>query len=173
MSQELKSIAVDFDTWSILSKWAEEECRSVSGQVRYLVKNHGPLVRPDLTCSKENISQTVKPTLGEILNEAICGDDSGNPWITNKCTISHLKKHTVRRKLLNIIKDWKDPITNSYIAEIANLSEKAVNKQTSSLFARGLLKRKKAGFSDKDRYEYMLTSAGKRLLARSTSTMRN
>lgn len=170
MSQELKSIAVDFDTWSILSKWAEEECRSVSGQVRYLVKNHGPLVRPDLTCSKENISQTVKPTLGEILNEAICGDDSGNPWIINKCTVSHLKKHTVRRELLNIIKDWETPITNSYLATIANLPQKTVNKQTSSLFAGGLLKRKKAGPSDKDRYEYMLTSAGKRLLARS---MRN
>jgi|TARA_R110001599_G_scaffold68028_1_gene191811 predicted transcriptional regulator len=170
MSQELKSIAVDFDTWSILSKWAEEECRSVSGQVRYLVKNHGPLVRPNLVCSKENkenISQTVKPTLGEILNEAICGDDPKNPWITNKCTVSHLKKHTVRRELLNIIKDWETPITNSYLAEIANLSQKTVNKQTSSLFAGGLLKRKKAGPSDKDRYEYMLTSAGKRLLARS------
>ena len=171
MSQELKSIAVDFDTWSILSKWAEEECRSVSGQVRYLVKNHGPLVRPDLACSKKHINKTVKPTLGELLNEALLGDDPGNPWIINKCTVSHLKKHTVRRKLLNIIKDWETPITNSYLAAIAELSQKVVNKQTSSLFAGGLLKRKKASPSDfesKDQYEYMLSSAGKRLLGRST-----
>ena len=40
MSENYKSIAVDHETWLVLNELAEEECRSVRGQIKYLIKKN-------------------------------------------------------------------------------------------------------------------------------------
>ena len=41
-----KSVAIDIRTYNILSQMAEEECRSISMQIKWLIKNSGKEIAP-------------------------------------------------------------------------------------------------------------------------------
>ena len=47
-----KSVAIDIQTYNILSQMAEEECRSIAMQIKWLLKNNG----------KENVHQLALPS---------------------------------------------------------------------------------------------------------------
>lgn len=149
-----KSIAVDHDTWEILSEWAEEECRSVGGQIRFLVKQNAP--------KKSNppkiLTRTFKQEMTTAVNEG---------WTQKrKGTQRFVLENTQRSHLIDIFAEYGDPLTNTELASLSQRYDvKACMKVTSALYLNGLLKRRDNTLAaNNDKYEYQLTLAAIRLL---------
>tara|TARA_R110002020_G_scaffold75827_8_gene192668 strand:+ start:2261 stop:2833 length:573 start_codon:yes stop_codon:yes gene_type:complete len=173
MSDEsYKSIAVDYETWKILTNWAEEECRSISGQIKFLVRTHAPNnalpTLQGLSQPKKEQYETRTPCSEQPLLPLI--SDPEDSWIQHKCVVHWLRtSDTVRNQLLDIYIEWGGPLTNSELWALAsvslNLSLKAVTKQSSGMFSHGYLKRRKSmSNNNEDKYQFEISSAGKKLV---------
>ena len=149
MSENYKSIAVDHETWLVLNEWAEEECRSVSGKIKYMIKKHGP--------KKKN---TAKPTIREQVLDG---------WSQRQCSAkSMVLSESQRGDIIDTLVEYADPVTNTSLTMlVGEVSVEAVSKQTAGMYSRGLLKRRDSlSNSDNDKFEYQLTAGARRLINR-------
>ena len=175
MSDEYKkSVAVDHETWDILTNWAEEECRSISGQIKFLVRTYGP---SDKLSEKDQYKIAQKTLLTQIKDPS-CSEQPPLPftpttessWTQHKCIIKYLRTtDTVRNQLLDTCIEWGGPLTNSELWALLpsslNLSLKEVIKQSGGMFGHGYLKRRKSlSHGNDDRYQFEITSAGRKLV---------
>jgi len=157
-----KSVAVDYETWKILLQWAEDECRSIAGQIRYLVKQHGPQIKTEPPLELEYS----KPSWINETKTDLCFDDGewefrplGQAWFR--------QVPTQRGAIVETLLDYGPPVTNTELLLLCEASDKDLvkklniddlGKQTSGMWARGLLKRRKSKNKlYNDRFEYQLT----------------
>ena len=173
-NESFKSVAIDYETWKILTNWAEEECRSVSGQIKFLIRTHGP----SNSLSEKDQYEIAHKTLS-VPNEPLpCSEqpplpftpDTESSWIQHKCVSNWLRTaDTARNQLLDIYIAWGGPLTNSELWALASasldLSLKSITKQSSGMFSYGYLKRR-VSLSDnnEDRYQFEISSAGRKLV---------
>lgn len=180
-NESFKSVAIDYETWKILTNWAEEECRSVSGQIKFLIRMHGP---SNSLSEKDQYEIAHKTFLAQIKDPSYPNEplpsaeqptlpfapDTESSWIQHKCISNWLRtSDTVRNQLLDIYIEWGGPLTNSELWALAsgslNLSLKAVTKQASGMFSYGYLKRRKSlNSSNEDRYQFEISSTGRKLV---------
>lgn len=169
----IKSVAVDYQTWAVLSKWAEEEYRTVGSQVRWLVNKYGPDaerlaykgVEPDSTTLTVEDDTILYAT--DFKNDPeVLGRDE---WLWRPPKQGWFR-HTsnTRQELLKIMMEYDGPVTNSELYTLArgyesellkDLTLDAVMKQVSSCYSKGLIKRRRVnpGRSENhDRYEYKI-----------------
>lgn len=155
--QNYKSIAVDHETWSILNDWAEEECRSVGGQIKYMTKKYGPRKHPP------------KKKVGRAVRLVHMTEKSSEGWSQRQCTARSLVLGGSQRgKIIDTLIEYSDPVTNTELAVlVGDLPVKAASKQTAGMYSTGLLKRRASlSDSDNDRFEYQLTAGAHRLINR-------
>ena len=71
-----KSVAIDIKTYNIISQMAEEECRSVAMQIKWLLKNmesqQAPLALPNPTASSVKMKR--KPAFNRIVATGASAD---------------------------------------------------------------------------------------------------
>lgn len=157
------SVAVDHKTWDILTNWAEEECRSISGQIKFLVRTYGPSDKLSEKDQYKDPSCSEQPPLPFTAT-------TESSWIQHKCITKYLRTtKTVRNQLLDTCIEWGGPLTNSELWALLpsslNLSLKEVTKQSGGMFGHGYLKRRKSlSHGNDDRYQFEVTSAGRKLV---------
>jgi len=177
-----KSIAVDHETWEILQIWASQECRTVSGQVRWLTKKNAPPYILRKIKEQPNIDQQSNveygdESLGEILEARMPPDppwDSEpdkpeeiefNPWIASP---TRPRSRRMSRKsqlflVINALYQMNEPLT---VLELGNLipelTQDKVSKMASYAFGTGLLARKTTNKGQPGRFLFQLTKVGKR-----------
>ena len=156
-----KSVAVDYETWKILLQWAEDECRSVAGQIRYLVKQHAPEQRePPLELEYS------KPSWTNETKTDFCFDDG--EWQSRPLSQAWFRQVPTQRGLIaDTLLEYAQPVTNTELLLLCEASSTdlmkeitidEVTKQTSGMWSRGLLKRRKSKNKlYNDRHEYQLT----------------
>ena len=164
-TDEYKSIAVDYDTWETLARWSENECRTVGGQIRFLVKTHSPLQKREVQTS-HNIEEV---TIGSVIHQ----EDN---WTRKRRTHSKrvYLKDTQGYSIMDLLLEYKEPMTNKEIYALAPENWgligidtlDSVQKMTASLYSQGLLKRRPSLIikENLDRFQYQLTPSGERLL---------
>lgn len=181
-----KSIAVDHETWEILQIWASQECRTVSGQVRWLTKKNAPPYILRKIKEQPNIDQQSNveygdESLGEILEARMPPDppwdppwDSQpdkpeeiefNPWKTSP--VSPRSRRLSRKSqlflVINAISEMNEPLTALELTNlIPELTQQQVSKRTGYAFDTGLLARKTTNTGQPGRFLFQLTKAGKR-----------
>jgi hypothetical protein len=146
-----KSIAVDHETWETLTTWADNECRTVSGQIKFLVRKFGP----------KPINKQKFLIEGPLIDT--------EAWTQKKCSAkSMVLMESQRGRIIDALMEYSDPITNTELTIlVGDLPVEAVAKQTAGMYKRGLLKRRDSlSNSDNDKYEYQLTTAAHRLVKR-------
>lgn len=153
-------IDLEPEIWSQLCKWSEDECRTVSGQITYLVKRHAP---PQHHTPSDNLSPppSEKPTIVEDPKSRSLArikkpqryrfsqDDDG--WEFVRLSAKHLNSNTQKMSILELVIEYNDSLTNEDLLVLAEakypkwvtLNIGLVIKQTSNLFYAGLLKRKR------------------------------
>jgi hypothetical protein len=157
-----KSVAVDYETWKVLVQWAEDECRSVGGQIRYLVKQHGPQIKTEPLPEPED----PKPSWINETKTDFCFDDG--EWQSRPLGQAWFRQEQTQRGLLvDTLLEYAQPVTNTELLVlcetidndlIKEITIDDVAKQTSGMWSRGLLKRRKSNNRRyNDRYEYQLT----------------
>ena len=161
-----KSVAVDYETWKVLVRWSEEECRSVGGQIRWVVKKYGPEL-PEL--EPKPVLLIAKGSL----------DISGVPaWQVKHFPYPvRVSPKKMRFRILKILGEVDEPCHNTAVyvylmAEFPDLVTTAeqVGSHMSYLFARGLVQRRRnmdlapneLGVSE--RYQYILAPKGEQIL---------
>ena len=167
----VKSIGVDYQTWAVLNKWAEEEYRTVGSQVRWLVNKYGPDaerlaykgVEPDSTALTVEDDTILYAT--DFKNDPeVLGRDE---WLWKAPSQKRFRQFSnFRQELLKIMMEYASPITNSelYILAKGHESEalkstslKRVISETSSCYSKGLVKRRRlVPTREGDNYEFMI-----------------
>lgn len=71
-----KSVAIDIKTYNVLSRMAEEECRSVAMQIKWLIKNNGKHidVSPVIDETPPPIKMKPKPSFTRIISTGSSAD---------------------------------------------------------------------------------------------------
>jgi hypothetical protein len=162
-----KSIAIDHDTWKILGKWAEEECRSIGGQIRFLVKQHGPKEKPIPQSEPLKITNS---SFEAPSREKFIASLPENNWVQKRCQAKRIYfKKTQRNVVLDIFREYSDPLTNKevlalYSSSLGSWSLESVQKITAAMYSDGLLKRRHSLINNQDRFQYQLTVAAHRVL---------
>jgi hypothetical protein len=169
-TDEHKSVAVDYDTWETLVRWSEKECRTVGGQIRYLVKQYSPKEKPISLPSPEHKGKT-KPVVGESVFRR--GEDG---WAQKKCQSDRVTlKNTQRYAVMDLLREYEGPMTNKEIFALVpeswdrlsrNNSLEAVQKITAAMFSGGFVKRRRSLIikENSDKFQYQLTVASHRIL---------
>jgi hypothetical protein len=160
-----KSIEIEPETWEQLNKWSEQECRTIGGQIKYLVKQYAPQLKiPEnsgFSQSKVHLKTPLKPTQKKRSHYS----EDKNGWEYASLGQNHLKRNTQRMGLLEALIEYSEPVTNTDLLLLAqakfpdwkNLDIEVVTKQTSNLFHAGLLKRRiSQNFKIGDQYQYIL-----------------
>ncbi|HAT66231.1 MAG TPA: hypothetical protein DCS66_16830 [Flavobacteriaceae bacterium] len=179
---EERQITLEPEIWDLLCGWSEQECRTVAGQIKYLVKHYAPsqpvVVKPTVT---PTVTEDLKPLRRQSQSPPshnLSQDDNG--WEYAQLCITHLKSTTKKMSLLETIIEYADPVTNMDLLTLAqakyphwkSLNIDTVTKQTSALFHSGLLKRKTSGLfksrdqSGKVKHQYILHPRAMRLVKR-------
>ena len=175
-TKQYKSIAVDYETWKTLLEVSEKECRSLSGQIQWMLRQYlryedksrrGLLAPPPPI--NENAFEDIKQHL--ILNtkppEQICGQKFPveTEWESRPLTQTWFRrKPTERSKIFYAMAEYAEPLTNTEIAELMGDSVERITKQTSGMFGRGLLKRRVShSTSIGDTYQYLVQNKALRL----------
>jgi len=166
-----KSIEVEPEIWDQLNRWSEQECRTVAGQIKYLVKHYAPSLKtPENSCSSQ-LEISLKPIRKKRINRS----RTENGWEYVPLRLTHLKRATQRMGLLVAIVEYDEPFTNTDLLLLAQakfpnwsaLNINVVTKQTSHLFYNGMLKRRDSQNLNKpDRYQYILQPRAMRLVNR-------
>tara|TARA_R110002012_G_scaffold271673_5_gene456884 strand:+ start:492 stop:1190 length:699 start_codon:yes stop_codon:yes gene_type:complete len=164
-----KSIAVDHETWETLTTWADNECRTVSGQIKFLVKKYspkliekqkflieGPLIdtTPASTDTFPLVSKPNPSRMGTTVMPKEILTLLEKDWTQNKCTARTLYvAESYRSHIMDTLFEYGDPITCSELAQLVGapalnkrtLHEalEAVQKQTAGMYKAGLLKRRR------------------------------
>ena len=153
-----KSVAVDHETWGLLTEWAEEECRTVGGQIRWLVRKH----RGQKKLSLASVVRIDSPQDTVTQHPA--------EWVQKKCKAKFMVLGDSQRGLvIDLLNEYEDPITNTELHALfpETLPVEAIQKQTAGMYTRGLLKRRDSHTDiNNDKYQYQLTVAAHRLLKR-------
>jgi|TARA_A100001515_G_scaffold20752_1_gene15562 hypothetical protein len=167
----VKSIGIDYQTWAVLSRWAEDECRTVGGQIRWLVNKYGPDAE---ILAYKDISPVPTVTLeDETVIYATGGFEESttefkeNEWLWKAPGQKRFRQvSNFRQELLKIMMEYASPITNSelYILAKGHESEalkstslKRVISETSSCYSKGLVKRRRlVPKREGDNYEFMI-----------------
>ena len=168
---EKYTITIDPETWKILIKWSEEECRSTSGQVKYLVRKYkSELTKKPRKRLKKLVSPRSPSRIISVLEDT--KDESGWEYRPIKQAKFH-HKTTQRSDLIELIIQYVEPITNTELTELSGVEYRLVCKQTSGMYGQGLLKRKRIPSKNrKDRWQYIVRSqAIKMLQSRETIKM--
>ena len=154
-------IDMEQETWEQLNKWSEQECRTVSGQIKYLVKKYAPQLKIQENSGSSQLETPLKPTRKKRLHHS----EDKDGWEHAPLRQNHLKKNTQRMGLLEALIEYSEPVTNTDLLLLAqakfpdwkNLDIEVVTKQTSNLFHAGLLKRRTSqNFKIGDQYQYIL-----------------
>jgi hypothetical protein len=163
-----KSIAIDYDTWKILGDWSEEECRSIGGQIRFLVKQHGPKEKPAPQLETQLKITSNSPESPSTEEDTVPFPESS--WIQKRCQITRIyNKKTQRNIVIDIFREYSDPLTNKevlalYSGSLGNWSLESVQKITAAMYSDGLIKRRFSLINNQDRFQYQLAVAAHRLL---------
>ena len=179
-----KSVSVDYETWQLLTKWAERECRAVSGQIRYLTKRYGP--RDLLQEPPEQPLSLPPPAAPQQIVTKL-----SNEWQTRSLKQTRFQlKPTQRMALLQLILEYGEPITNSELLILAQNHENVllskldvagVSKNTSTMWSQGLLMRRKLQFAAEngsrggvpsDRFEYVPHPRTKKMIIKHEKRIR-
>ena len=158
-------IDMEQEIWDQLYRWSEQECRTVAGQIKYLVKQYAPQPRipenSSFSQSKVHLKTPLEPTQKK--RSRYSEDKDG--WEYLSLRQNHLKRNTQRISLLETLIEYGEPVTNTDLLLLAqakfpdwkNLDIEVVTKQTSNLFHAGLLKRRNSqNFKMGDQYQYIL-----------------
>jgi hypothetical protein len=168
-----KSVAVDYDTWEILVRWSEEECRTVGGQIRFLVKQYSPKEKPVLEQFRLQPKSQAKPIQQKIRGKSESQPEDG--WTQRKCYTKRVHiKTTQRYTVMDLLFEYKEPLTNKEILALASKnwealgikSLEAVQKITAAMYSDGLIKRRHSLIirENLDKFQYLLTPSSHRLL---------
>jgi len=180
-----KSVAIDYETWKLLTKWAERECRAVSGQIRYLTKRYGP--QDLLQGPPEQPLSLPPPAAPQPLEH-----QPSNEWQVRVLKQTRFRlKPTQRIALLQILLEYGEPITNSELlilaqnhedALLSKLNADSVSKNTSTMWSQGLLMRRKlqlaaedqllSSYVPSDRFEYVAHPQTKKMIIRHEKRVR-
>tara|TARA_R110000751_G_scaffold64690_1_gene132776 strand:- start:1641 stop:2210 length:570 start_codon:yes stop_codon:yes gene_type:complete len=168
-----ESVAVDYETWRVLVRWSEEECRSPGGQIRWVVKKYGPELLADYF------------EIPELEPKPVLLMSKGSPDIPEvpAWEVKHfpypvrVSPKKSRFRILKILGEVDEPCHNTAVyvylmAEFPDLVTTAeqVGSHMSYLFARGLVQRRRnmdlalneLGVSE--RYQYILSRKGEQIL---------
>ena len=160
-----KSVAVDHETWELLTEWAEEECRTVGGQIRWLVRKYRGQKKPSL-------APVVKIDAPQ---DTVTQHPTG--WVQKKCKAKFMVlAGTQRGQVIDVLNEYEDPITNTELHALfpEAVPLEAIQKQTAGMYTRGLLKRRDSLTDiNNDKYQYQLTVAAHRLLKRRNQKREN
>lgn len=72
-----KSVAIDIQTYNILSQMAEEECRSIAMQIKWLLKNSGKENAPQVALPSPEVApikMKPKPAFNRIISKGASAD---------------------------------------------------------------------------------------------------
>jgi|TARA_R110002020_G_scaffold133772_3_gene298527 hypothetical protein len=167
-----KSVSVDYETWKVLMKWAEKECRTISGQVRFLTKKYAPKDLQEVP-SAQPLSLP-PPSVPEPIKLRPVAPQSLNEWQSRPPTQQWFRRSpTKRMAILEVLLEYGSPITNTEISIliqnhedslIKGMDADTVGKHTSNMWTQGLLMRRLTTASI-DRFEYVPHSRVKKMLA--------
>ena len=169
-----KSIEIEPEIWDQLNRWSEQECRTIGGQIKYLVKKYAPPLKIPEPSDFSPLKTPFKPTRKRRFH---CSRDE-NGWEYAPLRLTHLKRSTQRMGLLVTIIEYDEPVTNTDLLLLVqakfpnwkNLDIHVVTKQTSNLFYKGLLKRRASQSTlVQDLYQYILQPRAMRLVKRTLS----
>jgi len=160
-----KSVSVDYETWQVLVRWSEEECRTIGGQIRWVVKKHGPrLAQPEPKLEP-------KPIL--LIPKGLSDTPEEPAWeVKRVAQPGRVTPKKMRFKILKVLKEAGEPCNNTALhvylmAEFPGLETTAdlVGSHMSNLYTRGLVQRRKSmDYSVKDRFQYILSRKGEQAL---------
>ena len=160
-----KSVSVDYETWQILVRWSEEECRTIGGQIRWIVKKYGPkLPLPELKPEPKPVLFTPKRV-----------PDSSEPPVWQVKRVARPGRVTpdkMRWKILKVLKEVAEPCNHTALhvylmAEFPGLetTPDLVGSHMSNLFVRGLVQRRKSlDHTVSDRFQYIIARKGEQAL---------
>jgi hypothetical protein len=154
-------IDMEQEIWDQLYRWSEQECRTIAGQIKYLVKQYAPQPKIPENSDPSQLETPLKPTRKKHLNYS----EDKNGWVYQSLRQNHLKRNTKRIGLLEALIEYGEPVTNTDLLLLAQakfpdwkfLDIDLVTKQTSNLFHAGLLKRRNSqNLKIGDQYQYIL-----------------
>lgn len=159
-----KSVSVDYDTWQTLVLWSEEECRTIGGQIRWVVKQYAPVPPPE-----QELKPALLPDLSYKRFTPAPPDPDEPTWEVKRVTQpGRVTPKKMRYKILKVLKEVGEPCNNTALhvylmAEFPGLETTAdlVGSHMSNLFTRGLVQRRKTtDYTVKDRFQYILSRKG-------------
>jgi hypothetical protein len=156
-----KSVGVDYNTWKILVTWSEQECRSVGGQIRYLVKKYAPAQLKTFEEPSPTISELPLPSSSVTRIKFEEELEEEKAWEHKRLTQVRFTKepNSQRGAILDTMIAYNDPITNSEIATLTGLDIERVQKQTAGMYRKGVLKRRKNLSKRRDIFQYIIFPA--------------
>ena len=176
MEERIIDIDLEPETWDVLYRWSEQECRTVAGQIKYLVKQYAPSQLVAVKQRAPTIRENLKPRRREFKSPcAYKFSKDENGWDSAQLRITHLKSSTQKMSLLETIIEYNEPLTNTDLLLLAqakypnwkSLDIDVVNKQTSAIFHDGLLKRRASqNLKQRDQFQYILHPRAMRLVKR-------
>jgi hypothetical protein len=161
-----RTIEIEPETWEELNRWSEQECRTVAGQIKYLVKTHLPPQLRLLATPRPSQLKPPKPL-------AIPSNKDG--WESVPFRQRRLKPDTQRMAMLELMKEYEETVTNSEILLLlqakfpqwTSLDIDVISKQTSNMYYSGLIKRRiNENMERGDRYQYCLRPQAIKLITR-------
>ena len=144
---QVKSVAIDIETWKILQAWSNQEYRTVGMQIRWLVNKHLP-------------SRFRK------------ADEQLTPAPVKRKRSAYKNRRLARGSqlflIINAISKMEQPLTNFELADLLDgeLTLAQCVKRTSYASGVGLLSREATNNGRSGRFTYSLTRAGERHLKR-------
>ena len=166
---QFKSVAVDLETHERLTHWAEEECRSVGSQIRWIVKHHYPTSLKNKTTGNGtgNGIAKVYPKEDPVFYE----EPEESAWVTRRPRKKSrlLLKNGHLNLVLSALHEFENegPLSNFDLDKLINeLDENQICKMTSNGFARGFIARRFAGHNHRGKYIYQITEVGRKEMKR-------
>jgi hypothetical protein len=136
-----RTIEIEPDIWEQLTNWSNQECRTIGGQIKYLVKHYSP---PQLKTQESSA-----PLQLEILRN-VTPSSKEDGWEYTPWRQRRIKPDTQRMSILEIFLEYNEPLSNTDLLLLfqakfpatrhSNID--ALSKQTSNMYHCGLLKRR-------------------------------
>ena len=162
-----KSVSVDYETYQVLVRWSEEECRTIGGKIRWVVKKHGPkLPQPEP-------KPEPKPEPILLIPKGLSDTPEEPAWqVRRVARPGRITPQKMRWKILKVLKEVGEPCNHTALhvylmAEFPGLETAAdlVGSHMSNLFVRGLVQRRKSlDRTVSDRFQYILSRKGEQAL---------
>ena len=168
------SVALDLESYLALERWSSEECRSVSGQLRFLVKQHGAayFVPQAEAQPLEPSPQLPEPLLEPSIKVPVSTNNLAGWEVRPQRTFRLRQQVTQRLIMMEAMAEYAEPLVNSELAALTGTAIDKTTKHTSGMFSQGQLCRRPSQNAEfQDRFEYMLHPRTFRLLKARDKTL--